>query len=170
MKVEQLFEAKKVKAAPPEWVLKLDAEFKAMLDRFGYATKQKPYHSGKQGDMWQFGGELKFIEKDSPVDEEDLIEALCKEAAKFLINLAKSERIVQLVTSIHWYRTDHRLIQSTDDVRRIAETIRRHVHMRTDNITRKPVWQLVWRIEDPKEFKAPAPMAPKTVIRVKRGT
>ena len=166
-----LNEVKKPKTGVPEWVPELDSKFKAILRGFGYDLRAKPSLGSRQGDLWTFGnGDLKFIEKDSALDEDDIINGLSKEMAKFLIGLSKSGRIVQVVNQIHEFRTDVRLVQPDDNVNQIAQMIRAAAHFTTDYQTHRPIWRITWRIESPREFTAPTPQSPKTVIRVKRGT
>lgn len=121
MKVANLLEAK---AAIPDWVSKIDADYKAMLKEFGFTLRQKPVAS-KNADRWIIGGTLKWDGKGLvKIPFEMVVKGTQQETGKFLLDLvAKGHETA--ILGIHvtdWLRreTTPRFIRDDDTMARIS--------------------------------------------------
>ena len=88
MKASELFEVKELMP----WVADENANFKALLKRFGFSLRKKPF---LYRDRWTFGGEaLDTVQNDLTLPIEKRVAGAQKAIAKHLFELNKSGREV----------------------------------------------------------------------------
>lgn len=100
MKLNELILLTEAKVAP-DWTKEELAAFKALIKRFGFTVRQKPFF---YKDRWTFGGRLVDTEKDSVLSIDKRVAGLQKAVARFMMD-RKDREVVAFKAERYGYRS-----------------------------------------------------------------
>lgn len=172
MKSAELLEGR-AKAPPETWITEEQASFLALVRRYGFDLKTKPFHYRKE--RWVFGGQIKpLTEATMGLSVEKRLTGLQLATAKKLYSLRTSGREVGLVSTYHqvgsplWMESSVRFRRFwEDDTLPYIETrVKEAMYTRTDPRITTGIFILFQYYVDPLPPVETPVEPPKRVLRV----